>query len=142
MQEFLTTYSPQALSTEDREALEAPLSVEEWEEALKAKKPGKSPGLDGFSAQYYKSFADLLALGFLKAFNALSRSPCKSGSLLEACISVIPIENKDPTDVANYRPISLLNADVKLFTKILATQLTYHIPAWVGLDQIGFVPGR
>lgn len=32
--------------------------------------------------------------------------------------------------------------DFKLFSKILATQLSYHVPAWVNLYQVGFVPGR
>lgn len=121
IQEFLAQYSPCALSTEEWKALEARLSLEEWKVALKAIKPGKSPGLDGFPAQYYKSFADLLAPGFLKAFNTLSTNSCPSETLLEAYISVIPKQNKDPANVANYGPISLLNMDVKLFSNILAT---------------------
>lgn len=119
IQEFLGTYSPQALSAEDWQALEAQLSVEEWGKALKATKPGKSPEPDGFPVQYYKSFKEILAPGFLRAFNTLSHISCSSGNLLEAYISVIPKENKDPRDVTSYRPISLLNVDMKLFAKIL-----------------------
>lgn len=142
MRDFLSRHSPYALSASGWQALEAQLSSEEWVEALKTMKPGKYPGLDGFSAQYYKSFSNLLAPGFLKAFNTLFNAPCPSGNLLEAYISVIPKVSKDPTNVANYRPISLLNMDVKLFSKILATRLSYHVLVWVGLDQVGFVPGR
>lgn len=103
---------------------------------MKAAKPGKSPGPDGFLAQYYKSFADLLAPEFLRAFNTLSHSPCISNSLLEAYISVIPKDNKDPTNIANYRPISLLNVDVKLFAKILATRLSLHLMPWFSKKHI------
>lgn len=142
LQEFLCNFSPRALSDSDCAALEVPLSSEEWEVALKTTKPGKSSGPDGFTAQYYKCYTDLLAPHFLKAFNTLSTASCPSVTLLEAYISVIPKEKKDPTNVTNYRPISLLNVDVKLFSKMLATCLSYHVTAWVGMAQVGFVPGR
>lgn len=100
------------------------------------------PGPNGFPVQYYKTFSELLVSDFLKAFNSLSTRSCTLASLLELYISVIPKVGKEPTNVANYRPISLLNVDVKLFLKILGNQLPYHVLSWVGLDQMGFVPGR
>lgn len=51
----------------------------------------------------------------------------------------------DPSGVThskNYYLISLLKLDLKLFSKILATRLSYHVTAWVGLEQVGFFPGR
>lgn len=62
--------------------------------------------------------------------------------MLEAHISVIPKEGKDPTNTGNYRPISLLNVDVKIFSKILANRLTPLLPSLVSTDQAGFVIGR
>lgn len=44
-------------------------------------------------------------------------------SWTEAIISLIPKEGQDLTNVKNYRPISLLCADYKLFSKILAERL-------------------
>lgn len=142
IREFLSRYSPSPLTNEAIHDLEAPLSLEEWGTALRATKPGKSPGPDGFTAQYYKCFSDLLAPSFLKAFNSLSTTPYSLTTLLEAYITVIPKDEKDPANVASYRPISLLNVDVKLFSKILAMRLSQYIPQWVGVDQVGFVPDR
>lgn len=56
--------------------------------------------------------------------------------------SVTLVEGKDPTSCSSYRPISLLNLDLKIFTRILANRLTTHIQGLVHLDQVGFIPHR
>lgn len=62
--------------------------------------------------------------------------------MLEAHITVIPKTDRDPTQAANYRPISLLNVDIKIFSKILANRLLPLLPSIVSHDQVGFLPGR
>ena len=51
-------------------------------------------------------------------------------------------KKKDPTDICNYRPITLLNTVYKLLTKVLAIQLLEHVSQIVHPDQAGFIPGR
>lgn len=41
---------------------------------------------------------------------------------------MIPKGDKDPKQVSNYRPISLLRVDVKIYAKILASRLTTYLP--------------
>ena len=48
-------------------------------------------------------------------------------------------KKKDPTDICNYRPITLLNTDYKILTKVLAIQLLDHVSQLVHLDQAGFI---
>uniref|UniRef100_A0A803J7W0 Reverse transcriptase domain-containing protein n=1 Tax=Xenopus tropicalis TaxID=8364 RepID=A0A803J7W0_XENTR len=57
-------------------------------------------------------------------------------------ITTIPKPNKDPTKVENYRPISLLNSDIKIYAKILANRLNPILRGLVANDQVGFVPTR
>jgi len=63
-------------------------------------------------------------------------------SLYEANICVLLKKGKDDMDLASYRPISLLNFDQKVITKVLSNRLGKHISTIVHPDQSGFIPGR
>lgn len=77
-----------------------------------------------------------------KFFNALGSTTTFPCDTLSAHIAVIPKEGKDPTSCGSYRPISLLNTDLNIFTKLLATRIQQHLPTLIHLDQVGFVPTR
>ena len=51
-------------------------------------------------------------------------------------------KKKDPTEISNYRPITLLNTDYKLLTKTLSLQLVEPIHKLIHPDQAGFIPKR
>lgn len=77
-----------------------------------------------------------------KFFNSLGSGINFPRDSLSAHITVIPKDGKDPTLCGSYRPISLLNTDLKIFTKILSTRIQLHLPSLIHLDQVGFVPTR
>ena len=51
-------------------------------------------------------------------------------------------KKKDRRDIANYRLITLLNSDHKIFTKALTVKLAQTVPAIIHESQAGFIPGR
>lgn len=135
---FLQQYGPSPITTEEATVLDNPISIEETLAALKQLKTGKTPGPDGLTVSYYKSFTEILIPHFTKAFNSLPTSPQANTDILEAHITLIPKPGKDTTMVYNYRPISLLNVDVKLYAKVIAYRLLPLTPQ-VDLTRSGWI---
>uniref|UniRef100_A0A2D4KI84 Reverse transcriptase domain-containing protein n=1 Tax=Micrurus paraensis TaxID=1970185 RepID=A0A2D4KI84_9SAUR len=60
----------------------------------------------------------------------------------EAYITLIPKEGTDQQQIKNFRPISLLNSDYKIFASILAERLKRYLNNFIHPDQNGFLPKR
>lgn len=46
------------------------------------------------------------------------------------------------TDIKNYKPISLLNNDYRIYMKILAERLKRFLMEYIKEEQMGFLPGK
>ena len=57
-------------------------------------------------------------------------------------ISLIPKKGKDKTILENLRPISLLNVDYKILTKVIANRIGKILPILINPDQTGYVISR
>ena len=54
---------------------------------------------------------------------------------------LIPKPHKHPTKKENFRPISFMNTDGKIFNKIHLNQIQEHIKNTIHHDQVGFITG-
>ena len=122
--------------------LMAEITIEEVGFAISRLKTGKAAGPDGFTAEFYKGLRDTLAPLLMKTFNWVLQTKETPPSWKDAVITVIPKEGKDKTECGNYRPISLLNLDYKLFTSILTQRLDPIWPILIRNDQAGFIRQR
>lgn len=139
---FLASIDLPKVSEEQNRFLLAEITLEELKVAVTRLKTGKSPGANGYNAEWYKTMFDQLAPSLLKAFNWVVQKREILPSWREAIISVISKEGKDKSECGNYRPISVLNVDYKLFTSILARRLENILPDLINLDQTGFICKR
>ena len=57
-------------------------------------------------------------------------------------ISLIPKKGKDKTILENLRPISLLNVDYKILTKVVANRIEKLLPLLINPDQTGYAKSR
>ena len=68
----------------------------------------------------------------------------ESGKMTETMrMAIVKIIYKkgDKKRIQNYRPISLLTADYKIFAKILTERLKKVLTKLIGAEQQGFIPG-
>uniref|UniRef100_A0A670HTD8 Reverse transcriptase domain-containing protein n=1 Tax=Podarcis muralis TaxID=64176 RepID=A0A670HTD8_PODMU len=127
---------------EDCIQLNKVVSVKEVRDAINKMKNGKSPGPDGLPAKYYKKLVDLLAPVLTEVINNTLQEGRIPSSWKEAYITLIPKTENEKTDLKNYRPISLLNCDYKVFADIMASRLKNLLNRYIHRDQVGFLPGR
>ena len=78
----------------------------------------------------------------LKLFQKITGERTHPNSFYKATITLIPKPDKDNTKKENYRPISLMNIDAKIFNKILANRIQQHIKKFVYHDHLGFILGK
>ena len=121
MDKFLETYSLSNLNQEESENLNRQIIPSEIEAVIK-KTPNKQKKskVDGFTGEFYQTFQEDLKPLLLKLFHKIQEEVRIPISFYEVSITLILKPDKDTTKKENYRPISLMNVDTKVFNKILA----------------------
>ena len=129
------------LSPEQSALCDGPLTTDEVFLALKGMARGKSPGSDGFPAEFYMTFWEILGSDLVDVLNASYCSGSLPFSQRNGLISLI-FKKGDHLLHKNWRPISLLNLDYKLCSRALAGRLLKVLQHVIHPDQTCGVRGR
>ena len=111
-------------------------------EVLKEMKFNKSPGNDGFTVEFYYTFWPVLGEILVQALNEAYIKGELSTSQKQGVITLLEKEGNHAMYVHNYRPITLLNVDYKMLSKVLAKRIKKVLCEIIHYDQVAYIKNR
>lgn len=139
---FIAKHITKRLDATDKNRLDAEISMSELTNALNSMKKGKTPGSNGFPVEFFRCFWLELS-PFL--YRAVQKSLTEGNELLshrEGIITLIPKKGKSPNTFKGWRPISLLNADYKIISTVMANRLKTVMSKLINPAQTAYTSGR
>ena len=121
--EYLADLNCPILNEDKMEACEGMLSQAKIYNSLKDLPANKTPGNDGLSKEFYLAFYDLLGKDLQECYIHSFKNGELASSQYQAVIVLIEKRSKDKRYIRNWKPISLLNVDTKILSKVLASHL-------------------
>ena len=123
--------------------LERTLTVGEIGTTLKTRmNPGKSPGSDGLTVAFYLKFWDQLKNHLLRCYEKSIIDGEMTDSQRKSIVRLIQKKGKDPTLLKNWRPISLMNVDAKIFSRLITARVEEVISDLCGEEQLAYIKNR
>ncbi|KAN0004215.1 hypothetical protein ACTFIZ_010366 [Dictyostelium cf. discoideum] len=138
--ELLKSWCP-LINSQSLKELEKEISEDEIKLAIEKINEGKAPGEDGITSTFYKTHLFKLLPILIQLFNYFLNHDIPQVFKNGVLVSIYKGKG-DILDLTNRRPITLLNVDYKIFSKIINNRILKIIPYIISNYQNGFIPGR
>jgi hypothetical protein len=100
-----------------------------------------APGPDGFPAEFFQDFWELIHMDIWNLFKDFYDGNLDIVRLNYGIVTLLPkVDNA--VEMKNFRPICLLNVCYKIITKVLNNRLASCITKVISDSQYGFIQGR
>ena len=136
---FLGSIALPNLTAKSFDIRESEITGKDLITALKIMPNGKSPGNDGLTKEFEEHFWDKLKFYFINSLKQSKIDDNLSISQRQAVIKLIEKKDRDKRFVKNWQPISLLNVDTKILSKLLAEKLKNVLPELTSSNQTAYV---
>ena len=130
------------LSTDQIILCDIELTEKDLYDSMKSMENDKSPGNDGLTKEFYVTFWDDIKATFISSLKQAKERKELSISQRQAIIKLIEKKDRDKRYIKNWRPISLLNVDIKILSKALAKRLKEVLPCLISTQQTAYVQNR
>ena len=140
------------ISPEQAEVMTRDISVAEVRGAIRRAALGKSPGPDGLPVEFYRSLLQNrrkkgdgtpeVVKRLQGLFNAIQNGGPLPPEWTDGVLTLLYKNKGDKNELKNYRPLSIMNVDYKLYTEILMRRLVKALETAIGPQQSAFLPGR
>ena len=127
------------ISKDMADSMEGDLTMDELDDSLHNHMNGSSsPGIDGFTVNYLRKFWPLLKYLTKDALNA-TQVDGLTQTLKSAILKLLRKGEKDPLDIGNYRPISLLSIFYKLASCCITRRIKPAVESIIGKQQKAYI---
>jgi exonuclease III len=139
--EEVASYVTKTLTPDANDTLEAPITIEELRKAVLKGKRRKAPGMDGISQDFFREAWEVVKTDMLTIIQTMYTDGIQSMTQklgIIVCIPKIPA----PSIPEEYRYLTMLNADIKLLTRIIAARMNMWMPDLLHPSQHCGIQGR
>ena len=129
------------VSIVEQDSLNKGLLIEEIDATIDSLSNGKSLGIDGLSAKFYKENKNWISVELLRVYEEAFAKGSLGKYINKGVIKLLP-KIGDKTLVKNWKLISLLNLSYKLLAKALSKRSAPLVSRFISKTQTRFIQGR
>ena len=132
---------PRLSATEAAEC-DGRIKEEEIRDALKSVGLDKSPGIDGLHYEVYLRLSHKFVPLLATIYNNWMRQGTIPRRFTRGIVKLLRKNKHGGDEISNFRPLTMLNTDLKILVKILANRLQTVLPSLICPEQTCAVKGR